>query len=89
MVNSFRYLGRVILAADNDWTSVVRNLSRARAVWMSMTRILRREGAAPWVSGLFFRAVVQTVLLFGLDTWVVPPAWARPWGGFRPRWRDG
>ena len=26
MVTSFRYLGRVILAAENDWPAVVRNL---------------------------------------------------------------
>ena len=30
MVNSFRYLGRVILAARNNWMAVVKNLSRAR-----------------------------------------------------------
>ena len=48
-----------------------------------MTKILNREGAAPWVSGLFFKAVEQVVLFFGLDTWVVTPAWARPWGGFQ------
>ena len=33
--------------------------------------ILSREGAAPQVFGLFFNAMVQTVLLFGLETWVV------------------
>ena len=27
MVNSFRYLGWIILAVDNDWLSVVKNLS--------------------------------------------------------------
>ena len=50
MVTSFRYLGRVISAADEDCTAVVRNLSRARVVWKSMTRILSREGAKPRVS---------------------------------------
>ena len=66
MVNSFRYLGQVISATDNDWTAVVNNLSRARAVWGRMTRILSREGAALQVSGFFFKSVVQAVLLFGL-----------------------
>ena len=30
-----------------------------------MTRILGREGADPRISGLFFKVVVQAVLLFG------------------------
>ena len=36
MVNSFRYLGRVISAAEDGWPAVVRNLSWARAVWNRM-----------------------------------------------------
>ena len=41
------YLGRVILAADDDWPTVVRKFSRERAIWRRMMRILSREGAAP------------------------------------------
>ena len=60
----------MILALDNNWPAVVKNLSRARMVWRRMLRILSREGAAPWVFGLFLNAVVQAVLLFRSDTWV-------------------
>ena len=45
MVTSFKYLEWVISAADNDWTEVVRNLAKARAVWRRLARILIREGA--------------------------------------------
>ena len=34
-------------------------------------RILIREGVNPKVSGHFFKAVVQEVLLFGEETWVL------------------
>ena len=68
MVTSFQYLVRVIPAAEDDWTAVVRNLYWVRAVWKRMARILSREGAEPRVSRLFFRALVQAVLLFGLET---------------------
>ena len=27
-----------------------------------------------------FKAVVQVVLLFGAETWVITPSWANPWG---------
>ena len=66
-------MGRVVSAADNDWPEVVRNLEKASAVWQRLTRILNREGTAPWVYGLFFKAVVQSVLLLGAETWVVTP----------------
>ena len=36
-------------------------------------RILSREGADKRVSEKFFKAVVQAVLLFGAETWVLTP----------------
>ena len=39
MVTSFRYLGRVILVAENNWPEVARNLSRTSSMWKRM-RIL-------------------------------------------------
>ena len=83
MVNSFRYLGRVILVADNDWPEVVRKLLRTRAMWKRMTRILSRKGAEPRVFRFFFKAMVQAVFLFGSDTWVVTPCMERALGGFQ------
>ena len=68
MVTSFQYLGWVISAVDDDWPVVVSNLSRARAVWKRMTRILIRKGAELQVYVFFFKAVVQVVLLFGSET---------------------
>ena len=58
---------------DGDCQEVAGNLRKDRESWMRMTRILSREGAEPKVSGLFFKAVVQAVLLFGAKTWVLTP----------------
>jgi hypothetical protein len=38
-----------------------------------ISRILRCEGANPIISTMFYKAVVQTVLLFGSETWVMTP----------------
>ena len=65
MVNSFRYLGRVISEADNNWPAEIRNLAKAQAVWRRMMRILSREGARLQVSGFFFKAIIQSVMLLG------------------------
>ena len=54
-VTSFKHLGRVISATDDDWSAVVRNLAREKKVWSRVLLILRSEGAAPWVSGFFLR----------------------------------
>ena len=33
MVSSFKYLGRVMTAGDNNWPAVVGNLVKARKSW--------------------------------------------------------
>ena len=50
-----------------------------------LTKILSREGAAPRVSGFFFNPVVQSVLLFGAETWVVTPHMVWVLGGFQDK----
>ena len=40
---------------------------------MRMESIISREGAEPKVSGLFFKADIQAVLILGAETWVLTP----------------
>ena len=68
---AFRYLGRVFTARDDDWLVVVGNLGKAWKSWGQLSRILIREGVDPKVSGNFYKAVSQAVLLFGAETWVL------------------
>ena len=46
-----------------------------------MSRILIREGAKPRVYVFFFKSIVQSVLLFGAETWVIIPCMGRVMGG--------
>ena len=64
-VTSFKYLGHILTASDGNWPAVVGNLRKARKSWDRLSRIPGREGYSPRVSGMFFKAVVQTVLIFG------------------------
>ena len=68
------------MAADNKWPAVVGNLSRARAVWKRMTRIISRKGAELWVS-IFFKDMMQAVLIFGAEPWVDTPCMGILLGG--------
>ena len=81
--------------------AVVNKLARARKLWSRMSRIHSREGEAPQVSRLFFKAVVQAVLLFVAETWVITSRMSKALGGGQtqveirltgriPRWKpDG
>ena len=48
-----------------------------------MPRILVREGATPRLYGSFFTDVIQAVLLFRVDTWVVTPRMGKVLEGFQ------
>ena len=60
MMNSLKYLGQVILAADDDCALVVKDLYQDRKVWSRMSQILSREGATLRVSELFFNPPPHT-----------------------------
>ena len=47
-----------------------------------MQRILSREGENKRVSGNFFKAVVQQVIMFGAETWVLTPRMERALNSF-------
>ena len=88
-VTYFKYLGWILVASDDYWSEVVGNLKKEWKSWAWMTRILGREVAIPRVSGMFFKAVVkavvQAVLLFGSDTWVMIPHMVQALRGFQRR----
>ena len=83
LITSFKYLGRILLvAADEDWPEVFKNLWREHKKWARMTRVLSREGADARTLGQIYLAVVQSVMLYGLETWVMTPHIGRVLGGF-------
>ena len=76
-VSSFKYLGRILTEGDDDWPSVAGNMGKAKKSWGRLQGILSRVGATKQVSGKMFKAVVQQVLLFGAEMWVVSPRMER------------
>ena len=70
-VDSFKYLVRVLHQEEDNWPEVICNIRRARQVWGRLGKLLRREGAYPILLSKLYRAVVQAVLLFGAETWVL------------------
>ena len=83
--DDYYYYYYVISAVYDDWPVVVGNIWKAKKSWGQLLRILSREGADPKVSGYFFKAVTQAVLLFGVDTWVITPRMEWALSSFRHR----
>jgi len=81
----FTYLGRPLSSTDDDWPAIYRNLAKARQRWARISLMLAREGANPRVSGMFYKAVVQSVLLYNCESWVVTPAVLKVLSGFHHR----
>ena len=71
------------MESDDDWLLVVGNLWKARKGWSRLPIILVREGVNPRASGIFFKAVVQAVLIFRSEIWVMNPHMGRYLGGFK------
>ena len=84
-VSSFKYLGRVLSASDDDWPAVIRNLWRARQKWERLSRVLGREGSYARKLGMFNIVVVQAVLLYSSEAWVMSPRIRRTLGGYHHR----
>lgn len=85
----FKYLGRMLAYDDNDTQAMQSNLKKARRCWAWISRVLRVENATPRVCGIFYKATVMAVLLFGSETWNLAPASLKHLEGFhiQAAWR--
>ena len=72
-VTSFKYLGGVLSAADDDLTLVVHNLWRSQYKWEHMYMLLSRKGVDALTLVRIYVTVFQKVMLYGLGTWVMTP----------------
>ena len=69
-VEVFKSLGRLIAYDDADTQAMRSNLRKARGCW---ARVLRAEHVTARTCGMFYKAIVQAILLFGSETWSLSP----------------
>jgi hypothetical protein len=84
-VRDFKYLGRITSDDDDDLPAVRDNMKKARKRWARVSRVLTRDGATAKTKGKFYLAVVQSVLLYGSETWVLSEKMRRMLEGFHNR----
>jgi exonuclease III len=70
-VNQFKYLGRILDNKDSDIPAVEKNLQKARQKWARLSRILSKESANPKVMASFYKAIIQSILLYGSESWTI------------------
>ena len=68
-VEVFKYLGCLLAQDNNDVQAVRQQICKAQGTWTSVGQVLRWENAAPCVAAKFYKAVVQSVLLYRSKTW--------------------
>ena len=68
-VEVFKYLGRLIVYDDANTKAMRLNLRKAQGCWAWISRALKAEYAAAGTLGMFYKATVQVVLLYGIETW--------------------
>ena len=63
--------------------AVIGNLQNESWTWAQLLKVLMREGEALQTSGCLYMKVVQAILLFGDDKWVVNPHYGKNLGGLQ------
>ncbi len=81
-VEVFKYLGRLIAYDDADNQAMRSNLRKARRCWAQISRVLRAESAAARTCGMFYKATVQAILLYGSEKWNLSPTSVKGLEGF-------
>ena len=54
---------------DEDVRAVRSQIKKARGTWARVGQVLQAENTPPKVSAMFYKAVVQPVLVYGSESW--------------------
>ena len=79
---AFPYLGFTVAFNNSNWAAVYQNIRKARNWWDMVEKLLKSTGATVRVQVIIYKALVQTVLLYGKESWVVTGAMLKLLEGF-------
>lgn len=72
VVKEFKYLGRIVTDTDEDKATVLHNLNKAARTWGYLNRLLTKEKERSIkVVTSVYRTIIQALLLYGSETWVL------------------
>ena len=71
-VNQFKYLGRILSNKDDDMIAIEKQLMKAKMTWGRIGKIIkRRTNSNPKIMSIFYKVIIQSVLLYGSESWVL------------------
>jgi hypothetical protein len=73
-VEVYQYLSCLLLQDDDNIQAVQSQLCNARRTWARVGQVFCKENAPPGTSAKFYKAIVQSILLYGSKTWVLSNA---------------
>jgi hypothetical protein len=57
---------------DDDLPAVERQINKARATWGRIGKVIKKKtDANPKVLATFYKAIIQSILLYGSETWTI------------------
>ena len=88
-VEVFKYLGQLIACDDADTQAMSSNVRKARGCWVQISHVQRAEIASPQTCGMFYKAIMQAILLYASETWSLSPSSQKRLEGIniRAAWR--
>lgn len=90
-VKQFKYLGRIIQNNDDDLPAIEAQIKKAKMMWGNIIKILKYKNGNknkkinPKTMSIFYKVIVQTILLYGSETWVVCETGRRKLSSFHNR----
>ena len=81
----FKYRGRLLAQDDDDIQAIRLQLRKARGTWARVGQVLQAENVSPRIAAKLYKTVVQAVLLYGSETWVLSMAALASLEGFHIR----
>ncbi len=67
-VDLFWYLGQILAQDYDDVWAVRQQIKKAQGIWARVRQVLMADKTPPKVSAKFYKAVIQSVLLYGSET---------------------
>jgi hypothetical protein len=70
-VEVYKYLRRMMAQEDNDDQVLRAQLLKACATWAQVGHVLWNKNTSLLIAVRFYQAVVQAILFYGSETWVI------------------
>jgi hypothetical protein len=56
---------------DDDIQAIRAQIRKARSSWARVGQVLRSKNVSPFVAARFYQAIIQAILLYGSESWVI------------------